>query len=352
MHSDRILLKQDKCLVLQPELVRTIGKSPAIVLQQIHYWLSSKEDLGRVVDGKRYIHNTLEDWVDEIKTISLSTLKRAVAVLNDYGLISIQKFNSKWGNRTNWYTINYNKLQELIGGEQHQLDQLSLPNQLKMSQPSAQNEPIIIETKKTNKDLLNNPSSSNDSKNLINKNSEKQPIAEKMLSIWVNETNPDVKPVLNQERARLLVAALKLKFNNSIQEWKTYCQKIASSDYLMGKIKSGFKATIDWVLKFNIIQRIFENQFGVKVISNNQGQVEEDLEKTLTDCSPQEKDFRRRIIEKLGAQTYKSWFKKACIVISNSLIEIVTTSSFHKDWIKNNFTHDLERLTSTQVVIR
>ena len=56
--------------------------------------------------------------------------------------------------------------------------------------------------------------------------------------------------------------AFKDKFGSCLEKWEKYCKDIASSKFLMGEIKS-FRATLDWALKFDIIQKILEGNYGI-----------------------------------------------------------------------------------------
>ena len=58
--SSRVLL-DERPLVLLPSLAKAVGVDAAIVIQQLHFDLTSPHS-GRVVDGERWIFNTYEEW--------------------------------------------------------------------------------------------------------------------------------------------------------------------------------------------------------------------------------------------------------------------------------------------------
>lgn len=350
MHHDkmRLLLKEDKCLVLQPELVAIVGRSPALLLQQIHYWLSSKDRVGRLHKGQRWIYNTYEDWVDELKTVSRSTIHRSIAILRKFGLITIEQFSCSKGDRTNWYTINYEKMADLVKRSTSQ-SFASSPHDVKMTPPSTQNETIFIDTKNNNKNNLINQTASMQSPNIpLQPNlSNPPPLSQQMVDIWNQLITPDIKVSLTQRRAKLLVAAFKHKFQEKMELWQHYCQKIASSDFLMGKINKGFKATIDWALKFDSIQRIYECQFGIKS-DTQENPIQPLAEK---EHGGAEKGLRERLKTCFGIAAYLSWFENCSIRQEKEEIVIGVPSGFHKQWILSHFSQDLKNLFNYPVLL-
>ncbi len=346
MHTNkkRLLLREDKCLVLQPELVAIVGRSPALLLQQIHYWLSSKDSIGRMHDGQRWVYNTYEDWVSELKTVSRSTIHRSLTVLRKFGLIAVKQFRCQKGDRTNWYTINYDQISQLLRSSA-MLDQeqnIYSKQKVKMTRPSSQNESIIIDAEINNKKNLENQ---NDSTQFIEEISENKqphtiPLVQQMVNIWNQMIEPEVPVSLTQRRAKLLMAALKHKFQQRLDLWHNYCQKIASSEFLMGKIKKGFKATLDWALKFDSIQRVLERQFGIKEESMIM------FDQTQTSDPTGLKD---QIKSHLGMATYLSWFHTCSIHQNEHGVTIHVPTSFHREWIKGHFIQDLELLWKQNV---
>ena len=99
-------------LLVPPELSNAIGLHEAIVLQQMHYWLN--KGAGKVIDGIRWIWNTLDDWLDQFKFLSKWQLRQALRRLRDeLGLVKFSQQQKHWWDRTGWYTINYQRLKAL-----------------------------------------------------------------------------------------------------------------------------------------------------------------------------------------------------------------------------------------------
>ena len=116
----RSLLVDEYPLIVLPSLAKEIGLNEAIMLQQIHFWIGKKNNYK---DGRYWVYNTYDEWLEQFPFWSLSTLKRTITSLSNKKLIIIGNFNKAKFDKTNWYTINYDALNSV-------------------NQPLGQNEPI------------------------------------------------------------------------------------------------------------------------------------------------------------------------------------------------------------------
>ena len=73
----RLLASNGICLVTNPEVALTLGKSEAIFLQQLHYWLTSDNEIGTILEGRRWVYNSYKSWADNLRIYSESTIRRA-----------------------------------------------------------------------------------------------------------------------------------------------------------------------------------------------------------------------------------------------------------------------------------
>ena len=106
MKSKQELLINDKPLILLPQLAVLIGLNEAVFLQQLHYWNGRTKNIR---DGKKWVYKTFEEWQKEMPFLSIRTLKRVVKNLKEQELII-----SKQRVHKQWYSINYDKLNELV----------------------------------------------------------------------------------------------------------------------------------------------------------------------------------------------------------------------------------------------
>lgn len=115
------ILFKKSYLTINTELARVIGLNQAIILQQIHFWLREKKNL---VDGKYWVYNSITQWQKQFPFFSESTIKRTFKTLKNIGVIVVGEYNKDKRDKTNWYSINYEKLTEIAGDALTQHDAL------------------------------------------------------------------------------------------------------------------------------------------------------------------------------------------------------------------------------------
>ena len=107
------LLINEPPLQVLPTLARLIGLNEAIVLQQIHYWLSAPNS-GKEINGRRWVRNSLPHWHEQnFPFWSFNTVRRTFKRLIVMGLLEADNHNQSGFNRTQWYSINYDLLSSI-----------------------------------------------------------------------------------------------------------------------------------------------------------------------------------------------------------------------------------------------
>lgn len=109
------LLFDEKLLLINRVLAKLIGLNEAIVVQQLHYWIKINEDKKQNFFENRYwTYNSIKSWHEnEFSFWSYDTVKRTFKSLEEKGILISGNFNKiKW-DKTKWYTINYDKLDEI-----------------------------------------------------------------------------------------------------------------------------------------------------------------------------------------------------------------------------------------------
>ncbi|WP_066248291.1 conserved phage C-terminal domain-containing protein [Neobacillus drentensis] len=104
----RLLIKENPVMII-PSLAVKIGLNEAVVLQQIHYWLGISK---HQIEGRTWVYNTYEEWRKQLPFWSVSTIKRTIHSLEMKGLLLSANFNQMKMDKTKWYSIDYEKLQE------------------------------------------------------------------------------------------------------------------------------------------------------------------------------------------------------------------------------------------------
>lgn len=104
------LLIDEHPLLVLPSLAVKIGLNEAIMLQQIHFWVSKQK---HYKDGKYWVYNTYDDWAEQFPFWSKSTVIRILKRLEGRDLIETANYNRMKIDNTKWYTVNYGKIEEL-----------------------------------------------------------------------------------------------------------------------------------------------------------------------------------------------------------------------------------------------
>ena len=115
MPNDNRLLLDDRPLIVIPELAFAIGLNNAIVLQQIHYWVTINERAKKTFRvGYYWTYNSYDAWRRQFPFWSVSTIKRIFMELEADGYITTGNYNRLAIDRTKWYRVNYDKLDERV----------------------------------------------------------------------------------------------------------------------------------------------------------------------------------------------------------------------------------------------
>ncbi len=143
------LLPHDTVMLLQPVLVKNFGKSGALLLSQLHYWLTKKDSLGCDHQGNRWIYNTAEEWAGQLQ-LSARYIRHLFAELANLGIVKVKKLHKIKSVRTNYYSIDYDRLNDFIGTPNVEN---SDSHAEKITAPLGKNNLMYIETKTTIKDF-------------------------------------------------------------------------------------------------------------------------------------------------------------------------------------------------------
>ena len=104
-------------LVLLPSLSRAIGVDQAVVLQQLHFHLVNPK-CGRVIDGRRWIYNSYDEWqAHDFRFWSTRTLRRTFTALEKLGLVMSRQPETRAdgsSNRRKYYRIDYEQFNKMV----------------------------------------------------------------------------------------------------------------------------------------------------------------------------------------------------------------------------------------------
>lgn len=156
------LLINEQPLQVIPSLAKAIGLNEAIFLQQLHYFLRISKNHA---EGRSWVYNTIKDWQIEFSFWSLKTVQRTIENLELSGLVlSTDKFNKMKMDKTKWYSIDYQKLSEILPeSEKEPFGQNDLMETPKKENAFSQNDQMSFSqndqsnNQRDPKDINNNP---------------------------------------------------------------------------------------------------------------------------------------------------------------------------------------------------
>ena len=108
-------LFDEQPILANKTLAREIGLNEALVLQQINYWIEiNKRSGNNYFEGKYWTYNSIRAWQkNDFDYMSIDTVKRTFSKLEKMGYLLVGNFNKDPRDKTKWYTINDEKLEEL-----------------------------------------------------------------------------------------------------------------------------------------------------------------------------------------------------------------------------------------------
>ncbi len=118
VHQGHTLLFDEHPLVVRPTLAKLIGLNEAIILQQIHYWITrNAQDEHNMRDGHYWTYNSVPGWQRQFPFWSQDTIRRILNRLTGKGkgpkppkLLITGNYNNLKIDRTLWYRIDYDRL--------------------------------------------------------------------------------------------------------------------------------------------------------------------------------------------------------------------------------------------------
>ena len=121
------LLFNSPPVVFSMELAVAVGVTEAIILQQIHYWCEKNRIKGRNYHDEHYwCYNSMTNWLKEYPCFSRSTLDRTFSKLRKEGLLITGNYNKDPMDRTLWYRIDYDALENYLSVPFLQNDEMHL----------------------------------------------------------------------------------------------------------------------------------------------------------------------------------------------------------------------------------
>lgn len=110
MRRDSRLLINESPLQVLPSLAVALGLNEALLLQQVHYWLTLSRHHH---DDRLWVYNTVDQWQEQFPFWSKRTIERALASLEKGGYLLVGYYNEHPWDRTKWYSIDYDAVEAI-----------------------------------------------------------------------------------------------------------------------------------------------------------------------------------------------------------------------------------------------
>lgn len=117
MNFKELFIDKSKTLIINTDLALVLGDlNEAIVLNQLNYWLGINKKAGKnFIDDRYWVYNSYSDWkAKDFPYWSEKTIQRTFTRLENKGVVVSADYNKLGIDKTKWYTIDTEKLQELV----------------------------------------------------------------------------------------------------------------------------------------------------------------------------------------------------------------------------------------------
>jgi len=372
-------------VVIREDLVAlTMDYRAAVILNQLIYWTRRVHDFDKFIQEEynrnpecnvayRYgwIIKTAQDLADETMLgLSRQTIRSILKSLIEVGFIEESYLeDNKWDKSTK-YRLNLVNLQESLFKLGYPLNDFTISENLQNSRMlSSQHSKVQAGHSRVNyrpssvKNLTNNIDKKIH-KEIISENSssrdfDEKKIASDMNNIWIEEIGEVEAKHLPEFLIPSMIISYQDLFNNSLDQWRTYCRQIASSQFLMGEKKgTNFKAKLSWAIKHESYERIQSGYYtlGDRKVFSQDGSInpeEEEKIKELVNNSekhPLWVEVCHHMIERVGGQTVKQWLLDLDIAYhSQNEVYIHASNRFVRDWVKRNLIEQIKQTLESTI---
>lgn len=117
MNFNELFIDKSNTLIINTDLALVSGDlNEAIVLNQLNYWLGINRKAGKnFIDDRYWVYNSYSDWkAKDFPYWSEKTIQRTFTRLENKGVVVSANYNKLGIDKTKWYTIDTERLQELV----------------------------------------------------------------------------------------------------------------------------------------------------------------------------------------------------------------------------------------------
>ena len=113
-----------------PKMAAVLGVNEALVLGMVDYWINkNKENNINYKNGRYWTFNSIKKWRERYFYFwSERTVKRIFESLEDKGILIVGNFNKVSFDRTKWYSIDYDKFNEIVAEKSELFNKYDMEN--------------------------------------------------------------------------------------------------------------------------------------------------------------------------------------------------------------------------------
>jgi hypothetical protein len=301
-------IEKQRILLCGISFAEQIGLNEALLLQQLFYW--------QIKSGaNEWLYNPYKVWQEQLKFLSLRTIRRTFASLVKQGFLESRK-----GKACKFYKLHYETASNFL-----------LDSSITEFHIDGVN-PVVVKPKTQ----------------AIQKLEEKNEL-QQLLDIWQRKIPPDGQSLkLTIQRKVVLQKLFATFFDSKLENWTNFVDKIVASPFLMGKVTK-FKVFFDWAIVPQHCIKILEGAYSNKNTSS-QKQILPDKIFEHVNASLElieDKDWReaaKLLVQILGCAGYQSWFSKVKFKgYQNNRIYLEAETRFISDWIDSHYLHKVKQ---------
>ena len=286
---------EDKFFLIPEALSAKIGYEESLILTRIQYWVGV---CGKSLANENglWIYNSQNEWKKQFPFFSLYKIKKIIRSLEGKGILISKKANAKKCNHTKWYSIDFDKLNDLVKPVKSMCKKIYskstnrlVENQLIYKEQKnnytnktssivkkQESDKKIVDEKVLEEDLFefkDKRRSDDKPKSLVRQETtekssetsaltyEEMCIVKEMISVWNEEFRYSLKPIkafCNKKTEKLLLNLYVQVFDSDIEKWRNYALMVNSSKFLMGEkeAKNSFKAVFSWLIKEDVVLEV------------------------------------------------------------------------------------------------
>jgi len=185
---------------------------------------------------------------------------------------------------------------------------------------------------------------------------EGEKIFKKMFDFWIATVEKDLpkreRTILTKWRCKELRERFQDSFEGKWEKWKDFCERIEANTFLMGGGPRGWKASLDWALRPENIEKVVKGQYTGQGATRSERMIQMEKEKPVTaeeiEGSELWKKFCVNLAQLIGPASFRAWFKEGVkpVDFEGDAPKIEFESNFKFQTISNRYRFQLENVLS------